>query len=172
MHKGIALPLIIIASVAIGGIAYLYGGEAFRQPISKQAPTKEVVNSNFSVLVQGQDAAGVDQRVNYRITDSQQFSTLWRMIYGAADPVVPSVDFSKKEVLAVFDGSHSTSGYGIAVTDLKEVEGKRVLYVTHIEPGDSCSPQSVYTSPFAILVVDKSPLPLAHEEQVEVSHCQ
>jgi hypothetical protein len=173
MHKGAVVPAIVLISVVIGGLFYLYGGAAFHpsfESITQQPSTQP--NSRFSILAQGQNADAVDQRVNYRITNADQLEALWYLVYTTAGPPVPKIDFSKKEVLAVFSGSHSTGGYEVAVKDVREAGGKRVISIVYGEPADSCAVSSAQTSPFMLVVVDKSPLPVDHEETTQTSPCK
>jgi hypothetical protein len=172
MRSGAVIPILIILSIAIGGILYLYGGSAFHQTFSSATTYTGTPDGNFTILAQGEKAAGIEDRVNYRITDESQFEILWYMIYTTSGPAVPNVDFSKKEVLAVFDGSHSTGGYGIRINSVQDVKGTRVISITHRVPGDSCSLSNTPSSPFMLVVVDKTPLSLDHEEAIETNHCQ
>ena len=124
------------------------------------------------MLAQGQNAAGVNERVNYRIADAGQLNTLWQMVYTNDGPVVPDIDFSRKEVLALFDGSHSTGGYGIRLDGVHDKDGVRTINITHIEPGDSCVPAAGITSPFVIVEVPKTALPLSHDEVTQITECE
>lgn len=164
------IAVIIIAAVSVGGLLYIFGGSAFHPNPIATAP-KAQTNGEFSILAQGTSAAAVDQRANYRITDETQLAALWQMVYGTGGSAEPSVDFSRQEVLAVFDGSHSAAGYDIRVNSVKDRDGQRVIDITHIEPGTSCSPSGGATSPFEIIQVEKTALPLTHEEHREMTEC-
>jgi hypothetical protein len=165
------IAVIIIAAVSIGGLLYIYGGAAFHPtpiPTTQRAPS----NGDFTILAQGAVAAGVDQRANYRITDATQLNTLWQMIYSNNGSSEPVIDFSRQEVLAIFDGSHSATGYSIRVNSVKDNDGQRVIDITHTEPGSTCTPTGESSSPFEIILVQKTTLPLAHEEHTEVNECR
>jgi hypothetical protein len=173
MHKGALVPVIILISVVVGGMLYLFGGNAFHpafQSVTQRPATQ--ANPRFSILAQGQNAVSVEERVNYRITSAQQLEQLWYLVYTKSGSPVPSIDFSKKEVLAVFSGSHSTGGYGVSVKDVQETGGKRVISIVYSEPGDSCNVSDGATSPFVLVVVDKTPLQLDHQETTQTSPCQ
>ena len=173
MRKGLLLSFIIIASVAIAGLLYLYGGSAFDpSAISSSQTQAGANNTDFTILSAGQNAVGAEQRVNYRITTEDQLVALWGMVHGENGPVVPKVDFEKYEVLAIFDGSHTTGGYDIRVDDMNEVDGKRVLMLTHTEPGEECVVTQAFTSPFVIIQVAASSLPLGRENHKEINQCQ
>lgn len=172
MKRGTLLALIILASVAIGGLLYLYGGASFNPATYTSDKAKSGgSNAHFAILAEGQDTDGFDLQVNYRITDADQLAALWSMVYGDTGLGMPDVDFQKHEVLAVFDGSHSTGGYDIRVDDVEEVDGKRVLSITHIVPGESCAVTDSQTSPFVIIQVEKTSLALTHEDITETTVC-
>lgn len=175
MHKAVALPFIVIAAVVIGGLLYLFGGPSFHPDLSVTnpvtAPVKVSGNASTLVLGQGTSAKGLDQRVNYRITNVEQLTTLWQMVYANNGPALPIVDFSKYEVLAVFDGSHTSGGYGVQVKSIEDTGGNRTIHILHTSPGDSCTTTSAVSSPFVIVQVSASPLPVTHIDDMEMNQC-
>jgi len=173
MHRATALPFIIIAAVVVGGLLYLYGGPAFHQSYIQQGstPTAPVVApASLQVIAQGD--AGIGERVNYRITTADQMAELWQMIYTDSGQPVPNVDFSKYEVLALFDGSHTTGGFGIQLASIKDADGQRTVTINHLEPGDSCVPPGGVTSPFVMVRVVKTSLPINRVEQTITKQCE
>lgn len=175
MQKATLLPVIILVAVAVGGLLYLYGGPSFHQSYlpSDAASGPGSSQGGATVLAQGDEAAGMDGRVNYRITTPDQLAALWQMVYGqSGGPSVPNIDFNNNEVLALFDGSHSTGGYGIRLDSIKDKGGKRTVTITHVQPDDTCVPAGAATSPFVILEVSKSSLPISRIEQTATTPCQ
>lgn len=167
MRDAIIIFVAIILAIVIGGYLYLNGGEAFNgSPIQVSVQPQ----SSFTVLAEGQDSGSVDRRTNFRIMSDEELRELWSMLYSTGGPAVPSVDFSKSEVIAVFDGSHSSGGYRVEVTDVADADGKRTVRITRHAPNDDCAVTSAITSPFQIISVPKSELPLAKEE-VQVDGC-
>jgi hypothetical protein len=162
MRDAIIIFVAIILSIAIGGYLYLNGGPTFNDVPSTDVGTFS--RSSFDVLAEGQDSGGVDRRTNFRIVSDEEFNELWSMLYTSGGPAIPSVDFSKNEVIAVFDGSHSSGGYSVEVTDVSDADGVRTVDITRHEPTDDCVVASSITSPFVIIRVSKSALPLAKEE--------
>jgi hypothetical protein len=175
MHKAVLLPIIVLAATAVGGLLFLYGGAAFHPTLSQSGKENNTNSSSVkgivSVLEEGTTAASFDQRENYRITDAEQFSALWQMLYTDNGPVLPNIDFSKYEVLAVFDGSHTSGGYGIKITNITDANGTRSISVVHTKPGDSCVTSNVVTSPFVIVQVNATTLPLTHVDETQTTQC-
>ena len=167
MRDAIIIFVAIILSIVIGGYLYLNGGPAFNgEPLNMPIQSQ----SSFTVLAEGQDSGGVDRRTNFRITSDEELRGLWSLIYGTDGPAIPPVDFSKDEVIAVFDGSHSSGGYRVEVTELTDADGKRTVHITRYAPGDDCVVSDAITSPFEIIRVARTDLPLAKEE-AQVTEC-
>lgn len=169
MRDALVIFVAIILAIVIGGYLYLNGGPEFN-PQAIQAP--EQPNASFPVLAEGQNAGGVDRRTNYLIVDDGEFVALWSMIYGQSGPAVPTVDFSRNHVIAVFDGSHSSGGYRVEVTDVTDADGKRTVHILREAPGRDCIVTDAITSPFVIVTLPKTTLPLAKEEQVVTRECR
>lgn len=170
MRDAIIIFVAIILATVIGGYLYLNGGPAFNGSPVDLTVQPQSQSGSFEVLAEGQDSGSVDRRTNFRITTDEEFRELWSMIYGTGGPAMPAVDFSKNEVIAVFDGSHSSGGYRVKVTDVTDADGKRTVRLTRHAPTDDCQVASVITSPFQIISVPKTDLPFAKEE-MQVTDC-
>ncbi|MEA2701825.1 MAG: hypothetical protein QOE22_534 [Candidatus Parcubacteria bacterium] len=170
MRDALIIFVAIILAIVIGGYLFLNGGPEFN-PGSIALPQSQQPASSFWVLAEGQDAGGVDRRTNFRIMTDDEFRALWSLVYGTGGPAVPAVDFSKDEVIAVFDGSHSSGGYRVEVTGVTDAEGKRTVSILREMPGEDCTVTAGITSPFQIVRVPKTSLPLAKEEQSRTRRC-
>lgn len=158
----------IILAMLIGSYLYFNGTPSVRQPVgpvfAPEAP--------FAVLTEGQDSGEVTRRTNFRIRDEEELAELWSMVYGTGGPARPPVDFSKREVIGIFDGTHSTAGYDVDVTDVRDGDGRRVIHISRKSPGDECAVAAGITSPFQIVSVEKSTLPITREEELVVTECR
>lgn len=163
-----ALIFILVTAIMFGLALYFYGGASFQVPTIDTTPTPKTLGQlspvPFLVLQGGESAPAVSTRVNYSITNVDELSSLWELVYGNNGPSIPTVDFNKYVVLAVFDGTHSTNGYGIKVQSIKDVEGRRMVMITRTRPGADCSPANTATGPFQIVRIQKTPLTLDHED--------
>lgn len=160
--SALILPIIVLAAVAVGGSLYLFGGSLFNtRPTSVETPS----GFSYAIVAEGNDALGMDRRVNYRIHTADQFEMLWEEMFNGNGPTRPAIDFTRDEVLAVFNGTHSTSGYRVSVSDIKDGDGARVVTVLRTEPGEACEVSSGMTSPYIIIRVPKSNLPIERVEQ-------
>jgi hypothetical protein len=126
----------------------------------------------FTILVQGATTVSLIDRENYRIQNPSDFQSLWTLVYGDSDlPRIPTVDFTKYEVLAVFDGSHATSGYQIKVQSVADLYPSRTVTIQHLVPGSGCAIAYTTTSPFEIIQVPITTLTLMHIDVEATSTC-
>ena len=109
----------------------------------------------FSVVAEGQKAAHVQERVNYRIKSTSEFSDMWYLLHGGSQPNIPAVDFERNEVLAIFDGSHTTGGYDVRTVSIVDSGLVRTITIEHTEPGEECTVSQGSTSPYELIVVPK-----------------
>jgi len=168
LRGGSRLGLAIVIA-AIGGFIY-YGGSG-KLPFS--------FGSGSSVADQGTEVAFVELahgtysevsiRKNYLINTPEQLRTLWSMTDAQGD--VPNVDFGQYEVLAVFAGDEPTSGYAIAVSDVRDSDAQRFVSVTLSTPGASCVLAPAESQPYQIIEVPVTTLPFAHQDSSKTISC-
>ncbi|HQU07473.1 MAG: hypothetical protein B7X04_00465 [Parcubacteria group bacterium 21-54-25] len=160
MNKDIA----ILGGLAL--LAFVVGGSIFFFGLKTTNTSLPV-----SVIAQGTNAS-VLTRSNYVIkneSDWQQFKTLFD---GTSGSPLPTIDFSKEQALAVFAGAEPTGGYRIEVSKITDSTQKRTIDVTISTPGPHCTVTQAQTSPYEIVVVPATSLPLMHVDTTKVSSCQ
>lgn len=168
-NSSLLLPGIVLISVLVAGLLYLFGGPLFNTPPGTvEAPS----GFTYAVAAEGTDALGIDRRVNYRIHTQDQFEMLWEEMFMGNGSARPEVDFGRNEVLAIFNGTHSTTGHSVMVSDIEDVNGVRRVTVVRSVPGEACAVASQITSPYVIIQVPKSSLPIERIEQETVTPCQ
>ncbi|MDB5190403.1 MAG: hypothetical protein JWN49_729 [Parcubacteria group bacterium] len=168
MRDALIIFISLIAAIIIGGSLYLFGGPMMHDASIIRGPS----GITLTTLAEGQNATNMDTRVNYRITNQADLTTLWGMLYSNNNgPAVPTIDFTTNEVIGVFDGSHSSGGYSVRVTDVSDTGGTRVIHILRTAPGDACPTTNAITSPFQILSLRKSILPLTHVDEMATTSC-
>jgi PrcB C-terminal len=102
-------------------------------------------------------SSGHVEKKNYVITNKEDWERLWEKVvaYSYPRPAAPEVDFSKHDLIAVFQGNQPSSGYSISVTKLVRSGKKLKVYVREVLPGDECRVLLVLTQPFEIIQTDK-----------------
>lgn len=151
-------------AIAVGYFLYAYGPESFNV-LGRSSDT------SFSVLYEGERAVGIDEPANYRITTTADLVQLWPLVYDAEGPGVPVVDFTKYEVLAIFDGTHSSRGYAVSVRNITKIDSKRTVNILHSKPGETCVVDAQITSPFQIIQIRKNDMPFAHTDTTSTKEC-
>lgn len=169
MHRQSSLlfPAMVLIAIVLGGSLYLFGGSWFESSSNTQDS-----RAGFATVAEGTDALGVSQRANYRIRTAEEFQTLWQYMFNGEGSPMPVVDFAQEEVLAVFNGSHSTTGYRVRVTKVEDKNGVRHITIERIEPGETCPVVSQITSPYSIVRVPASPLPIERTELIVEDSCR
>ena len=163
MRDVLIIGIACVATIFLGAWLYFSGVDTLRAP----AP---IGGTAFIVLDQGTSSGSLTERKNYRIKNADELNELWYMVHGTGAPT--TIDFQTKEIIAVFDGTHTTGGYGIYVTSVNDTaSANRMISITHIEPGQSCATSDAITSPFQIIVLPKSDAPLVRDEKTVVSDC-
>lgn len=164
MKDTIIIALACLVAIALGAWLYLSGGTPDG---AHDAPAA----SGLSVLHAGQDSGNLTERKNFRIKSQEEYDSLWRMMYPTDGPTPGNVDFEKQEVLAVFDGSHTSGGYSIEVASVEDSTTERTITIIHKEPGEHCVTTDAITSPFTLVAVARSPLPIHRIDEKEVETC-
>ena len=153
-----------------GLIAALFGGWFLWQEGHQSAPSPLVVESTsvlFTELASGTNA-DVTTRESYLITNDEELRDLWKLL--RTDSERPTIDFTKDSVLAVFAGEEPTAGYTIAVRAITETN-ERMINIEIGAPGVTCGAAEVVTTPYQIIKVAKTDLPLAHKDAMVTTGC-
>lgn len=160
-----------LIALLIGLVLFFFGPSSLQSDFyATFSPTGPVA---YTVLQEGDDAVSINDRVNYRVTSEKDLTSLWDLVYGNGKtrPAVPKVNFSNYDVLATFDGSHVSGGYKISTDQIIDSNGTRTIIITHVDPGIHCPVSKTPTSPFQIIQVRHTELPLSHQDRTSTSTC-
>lgn len=155
----------IVVAIVVGGVLYFFGPTLSRTLLNHPGE-----NLSFTVIDSGGVAVDMDHRANVRLQNADDLQRLWSQVYGADAPA-PDIDFNKYDVFAVFEGSHSTSGYGIKISAVYESNGMRSVQVLRTVPGPSCTTASQITSPFQMIRISKTDLEYSVTDTTETTTC-
>jgi len=111
----------------------------------------------FETIAQGSNS-GHKEAAQYAITDQAEWETLWATVYTTQEPVppVPDIHFEEQTVLAVFQGEHSTGGYAIRITNIKEGNGVLEVSVDEQSPGPGDIVTQAFTQPYHVVKVNST----------------
>lgn len=157
-----------VVVVAIGVIALASRGGSLASSVSPSVADDQSAGSgiSFTKLVQGTQSA-IDTRVNYVITSPAQMSELWDMIVATGTP--PAVDFKTHSVIAVFAGKEASTA--ISVAKIEDTSVERMVSIVLANPDTSCSQKLPAVSPYEIITVLATQLPLAHTDVLMKADC-
>ncbi len=159
IHRDLAVGIgTIFAALLVAAGAFSYfidSGRVVSRPI-----VTETADVPFTPITRGSKSS-VTERVNYLITSKEELSLLWDMIN--ATTTEPSIDFNTQAVIAVFAGQQLVAGTDIAVAKIEDAT-KRLVSITIQRPEGKCSTKRATTTPFEIIKVPLTSLPLTHED--------
>lgn len=123
--------------------------ESAYRPAPQQLP--------WEVVARGDQAVGFGSASYQIVTSQDQLISLWQRAYGnqLTVPALPSLDFRRETVVALFMGSRSTGGYGIDVRSVRDENGELYIDVAFTQPAAGDITTQATTSPWLILRVQR-----------------
>ncbi len=105
---------------------------------------------------------GYESRANFAIGNATAWENLWLDLYSGHShiPEVPTINFTSEMLIAVFQGSCSSSGYVTTITRIIVTIAYYVVYVDEMHPGEGCVVAAVITYPYHIVKISDYPLNL------------
>lgn len=168
-----------VASLAIGAAVYFnsspVASEGTPLGVAPEAPLEETpveaagpVDVPFTVLAQG-SVSGMEKPKNFAVYSAEGLADLYERADLADTP--PEVDFGSSYVIAVFAGTQAMGGVAVAVNRITDQDGRRVLDIHTDRPGSGCATTDALTSPYQLIRVPASDMPLAHLDSVSDVPC-
>lgn len=132
-------------------------------------------NFSFTNIEQGTDSAISlpNSAQLFKIASQSEWDDFWSRHRADITPTPqqPSVDFAQHMVIAVIDNSHSSGGYTMEITQIKERLNRLAVFATRTEPGNGCVTAAVLTSPFHIVSLQRTDLVPELFISTEIVHC-
>jgi hypothetical protein len=178
MRDTIVILSICAAAIIIGASMYFYGPERFRsiydtQPAAPLSiPTEHVGPVEFVVIDEGDRAVNISDRKNYLVNGEEELQRLWTMVYGASAPPKPALDFMQHDVIAVFMGEAPSGGHAITISGIEDTADARIVRIMLTAPGEGCMTSQAITSPYQLVRVPISSLPLTKEYAETTADCE
>ena len=119
------------------------------------APAQEPSHVCFLTVAKLGDS-GHSERRNYVINDRAAWEDLWAKVGSHVSPNLPrpEVDFTRRTVIAVFQGSVPTSGFEVLISDIiKTEDGIKVVVKETVN--SHCGGTGSVIRPFHIVEIDK-----------------
>lgn len=167
MHSHKFLALLITLAVLLGLGLFFFGPPLLKYSLRFNLNAGNVNATTtvpYTIIAHGANALSVRDQANYRITSQVDLILLWQLVYGEVDTAkAPKTDFTKYDVLAVFDGTHYQAKYDVGINAIEDRNATRTIRINRITLPSSCTSYQEI-SPFVIVTVPKSTFPLAHQD--------
>lgn len=158
--------LLVMSAIAVITLTPAKRGAQIASPTMNtgEAPAATVP---FTAIASGSRSL-VTTRVNYLITNEEELGRLWKLLDATNTP--PTVDFKESAVIAVFAGEQPTAGYAIDISKVED-SGRRMVSVTLNQPGSGCVAAQVLSTPYKVVTLPVTSLPLDHEDTSTTVAC-
>ena len=102
-------------------------------------------------------SSGHWEKMNYVIMSKDEWDRVWALAMSNTYPLppAPEIDFSKRSVIAVFQGFQPSDGYSVSITKIVRSDGAIKVTVRESMPADSCHVLMVVTEPYHIIELDR-----------------
>jgi len=117
--------------------------------------------------------SGHAEERNYVINTETEWQSLWEKIFSntSAKPPLPEIDFTRRTIVAVFQGIQPSSGYEISINEIVETENTLEVVVKAFAPGDRCVVTGAVTRPFDIVEIEKTEKQVVFHVKHKVRNC-
>lgn len=159
--------LILIGVVLLVGVGIpvFFLAQNVSSPIVITEVHPTTVTVPFTKLTQGNQSIVV-RRVNYVLKSPAELHELWRAVNAKGSP--PDINFKTHTVIAVFAGQEASTA--IAVAKIEDTN-TRMVSIAIAKPNSPCAKKQSMVSPYEIVAVPATSLPLAHEDLSMTASC-
>ncbi|HZW98681.1 MAG TPA: protease complex subunit PrcB family protein [Trueperaceae bacterium] len=112
----------------------------------------------WETVASGNQATGVQSSRFELITNQQQLTSFWTRVHATQlqTPPLPSVNFERETLIAIFQGQQTTGGYGVQAQRVVEERGELYVDVAFTEPAEGAMTTQALTSPWTLVRVLRS----------------
>ncbi len=113
------------------------------------------------------------QEENIVINDNGQWQSLWQTLFTntSEKPPLPDIDFSRRTIIAVFQGEQATTGYQISIEEALETENALEVNVKAFSPGKRCVLLGKVTRPLHIVEIEKTQKEIVFHVKRRIRNC-
>lgn len=117
--------------------------------------------------------SGHAEAQNYVIKTEAEFQSVWEKIFSntSEKPPLPEIDFTRRTIVAVFQGEQATNGYAISIEGILETDNSLDVTVKAISPGKRCVLLGKVTRPFDIVEIVKTDKEVVFRVKHKVRNC-
>lgn len=117
--------------------------------------------------------SGHTEAQNYVIKTAAEWQSLWDKIFSntSEKQPLPQIDFTRRTIVAVFQGTQPSSNYEISIEEIVETENSLEVAVKAIKPGKRCVVTGKVTRPFDIIEIEKTEKQVVFHVRQKVRNC-
>jgi hypothetical protein len=117
--------------------------------------------------------SGHTEAQNYVIKEEAEWQSLWDKTFSntSEKPPLPKIDFARRTIVAVFQGTQPSSNYEISVEEIVETDNSLEVAVKAIAPGKRCVVTGKVTRPFDIIEIEKTEKQVVFHVRRKVRNC-
>lgn len=129
-------------------------------------------NVPFNVVAEG-GFSGIDEPVSDAVLDQARYDELWmRHTAGQMpEPAQPGVDFVHHTLLVAFAGLQASSGSRLSLIGVEADNAELRVHVMLTSPGKHCISNSVMGSPYIMVTIPQSKLPVRFISEDRIEDC-
>lgn len=107
---------------------------------------------SFETIDKGYYSGHWDKK-NYIIKDQKDWLDLWDEVYKDRQPKprLPTIDFTKEMIIAVFRGNFPTGGYSVEIRNIIATQTSLDVYVSEFDPEPGSILGQSFTQPYHII---------------------
>ena len=137
------------------------------------AQAKEEKAERVDVKVQkqwGGQGSGYGEPASFVAKNAEEWQKRWSQMFdepvpaGSTTPAVihkpPIVDFKKSMAIAVFQGKQPSSGYAVEIRRVLQTKDELIAEVVESRPSPAAKVEQTPTSPYQVVIVERSELPV------------
>ncbi len=113
-----------------------------------------------------ESASGLTQPLREVIRDEERWARLWEQVYAGVTPVPPrpTVDFSRRMLIAVATGTRPTGGFDVAIRTVTLRDAALEVEIFESCPPPGASVITALTQPVEVVLLDKVSQPATFRE--------
>ncbi|TAL52227.1 MAG: protease complex subunit PrcB family protein [Nanoarchaeota archaeon] len=103
------------------------------------------------------NAESAKQEIALEINSEKEWEDVWKGVFktDSIEVPLPSIDFAKETVFAVFLGEKNTGGYSASITKIYESDNQVEVKISATKPGPGSMVTESFTYPYIIVKTKK-----------------
>jgi hypothetical protein len=152
--------------LAIAAVSVAVLGSLAAAPAVAKLPWGPVPSRTVAVG----DGDGSQQRRGLVVRGEKRWRKVWRSLTAGAEPR-PPIEFSRLRLLVASQGRQPSSGHRLRMTSVGGPGGVLIVDVADVSPGKGCLSGVVLTSPYHVVRVPRTDIPVRFFRHPRVKRC-